>query len=362
MTAREQVRVWLIALLVAGGLLWLLSDILLPFVAGIAVAYFLDPLVDRLERRNMARHWAATTVLVLFFLALLLVALLLVPVLHSQILGLITRLPTAIAAIRESALPLAQEILLRLDLNVEGARDALQEVAKDSANFALNVLQRTLSGGLAIFNLLSLLLITPIVAFYMLRDFDLMTAKIGSLLPRQHAENIRGLMHDIDQVLAGFVRGQGTVCLILGSFYALSLTIVGLDFGLIIGLLSGLISFVPFVGVAVGLVLSMATALTQYLPEGDHLRIGIVAGIFIVGQLLEGNYLTPRLLGERIGLHPVWVMFALLAGGALAGIAGVLIAVPVAAAAGVMIRHGIEKYLGSRLYRGPESADGGEGG
>lgn len=358
MTTREQVRAWLVALVIVVALLWLLNDILLPFVAGIAVAYFLDPLVDRLERRGMSRDWGTVLVLVLFFLALLLVALLIVPVLHAQVLGLTARLPKAVSGFRDSVLPLVQDIIVRFNIDVDGARDALQEVAKDSANFVLGVLRRALSGGLAVFNLLSLLLITPIVAYYMLRDFDVMTAKVRSLLPRQHEDVICRLLGDVDRVLDSFVRGQGTVCLILGAFYATSLSLVGLDFGLIIGLISGLVSFVPFVGVAVGLLLSMLTALTQYLPDGDYLRIGLVAAIFIVGQIAEGNYLTPKLLGDRIGLHPVWVMFALLAGGAMAGFVGVLIAVPVAAAAGVMVRYGIEQYVDSRLYRGP---DGGRG-
>ena len=358
MTARAQLRAWFIALLVAGLLLWLLSDILLPFVAGIAVAYFLDPLVDRLERRRFGRDWATVLVLFLFFLSLLLVALLLVPVLHSQIVGLMQRLPSTIAGLRESVLPILQDAALRFGFDVDGARSALQDVAKDSANFIVGLLKSTLSGGLALFNLLSLLLITPIVAFYILRDFDLMTAKIGSLLPREHAPTIRRLMSEIDTVLASFVRGQGTVCLILGAFYAVGLSLVGLDFGLIIGLLSGLVSFVPFVGVAVGLILSMMTALAQYLPDGDYLRIALVAAIFLIGQVMEGNFLTPRLLGERVGLHPVWIMFALLAGGALFGFVGVMIAVPVAASAGVMVRYGIEQYLDSRLYRGSGGAGG----
>lgn len=361
MTTREQVRIWLVALAVAIGLLWLLNDILLPFVAGIAVAYFLDPVVDRLERHGVSRDWGSILVLALFFLAMLFVALMIVPVLHSQVVGLTERLPKAVAGFRDSVLPLVRDVIARFDIDVDGARSALQEVAKDAANFVVGVLKRTLSGGLAVFNLLSLLLITPIVAYYMLRDFDIMTGKVRSLLPRQHEAAIGKLLSDIDRVLDSFVRGQGTVCLILGTFYAVSLSLVGLDFGLIIGLISGLVSFVPFVGVAVGLVLSMLTALTQFLPEGDYLRIGIVAAIFVAGQVAEGNYLTPKLLGDRIGLHPVWVMFALLAGGALAGFVGVLIAVPVAAAAGVMVRHGIDRYTDSRLYRGTVGEGGNDG-
>jgi len=207
---------------------------------------------------------------------------------------------------------------------------------------------------MALFNILSLLVITPVVAFYLLRDFDHMISALNDWLPREHAGTVRELLADIDDVMAGFIRGQGTVCLILASFYGLSLTVAGLEFGLIIGLFSGLVSFVPFVGALLGLVLSMLTALTQFLPEGEFLRIVIIAAIFVVGQVMEGYVLTPRLLGDRIGLHPVWVMFALLAGGALFGFVGVLISVPAAAAIGVMVRFGHDRYMGSRLYLGAD--------
>lgn len=362
MTVREQLRAWFVTVVVFVLALWLLSDILLPFIAGIAVAYFLDPVVDRLEARKFNRGWATIAVLVVFFALLVIVLLLLVPVLHNQVLGLISRVPQAIAVARETVLPLAQDVLSRLQLDEQGARDALQGIAKDTADLFLSLLRRALQGGLAVFNLISLALIAPIVAFYMLRDFDLITGKIDTLLPRQHAVTIRRLLGEIDQVLAGFVRGQGTVCLLLGTFYAASLTLVGLDFGLIIGLLSGLISFVPFVGAFVGLLLSVLTALTQFLPTGEYLQIGLVIAIFVGGQALEGNFLTPRLLGDRIGLHPVWVIFALLVGGSLAGFVGVLIALPVAAAAGVLVRFGVEQYMDSRLYRGSAAAnDAGDG-
>jgi len=348
---REQLRYWGLALVLLVVAIWLLRTILLPFVAGIAVAYFLDPLVDRLEARKTPR-WAATTlVLAGFSLALVAVVVLLVPLLHHQILGLAERLPGYLLAVREAALPVVSDVLQRLRLDVaRDARDLVSGMTEQLLNVVTGLVERAWSGGLALFNLLSLLVVTPVVAFYMLRDFDRMVSKIDGWLPRQHAPTIRRLAADIDSVLAGFVRGQGTVCLLLGAFYAVALTLTGLEFGLIIGLLSGLVSFVPFVGAVLGLVLSLLAAVTQFLPEGDYLRIAIVIAIFVAGQTIEGNFLTPRLLGSHIGLHPVWIMFALFAGGALFGFVGVLIAVPVAAVVGVLVRFAVDRYLQSRLF------------
>ncbi len=345
------------ALLVLLALVWLLSSILLPFVAGMAVAHFPDPLTDKLEGRGLSRSLSTGMVVIAFFILMVLAVLLLVPILQSQIFGFAERLPGYVAGVRETALPFVIDLAARAGIDIgASAGNALKEIASDVVGFGFGLLRQAWSGGLALFNILSLLVITPVVAFYLLRDFDHLVAALNKWLPLQHAQTVRQLLADIDSVMAGFIRGQGTVCLILASFYGLSLTFAGLEFGLIIGLFSGLVSFVPFVGALLGLVLSMLTALTQFLPDGDYLRIGIIAGVFVVGQALEGYILTPRLLGDRIGLHPVWVMFALLAGGAVFGFVGILIAVPAAAALGVMVRFSLKQYLCSRLYLG---GDGG---
>jgi predicted PurR-regulated permease PerM len=355
MTAQLQARYWLLALAVLLLLVWLLSSILLPFVAGMAVAYFLDPPTDKLEERGLSRSLSTTIVVVAFFVLVVLAALLLVPILHAQIAGFAERLPGYVAGLRETALPLLIDLGVRFGIDVgASAGDAVKEVAADAVGFGIALLRRAWSGGLAVFNILSLLVITPVVAFYLLRDFDHMIAALNDWLPREHAGTVREVLSDIDDVMAGFIRGQGTVCLILAGFYGLSLTLAGLEFGLIIGLFSGLVSFVPFVGALLGLILSMLTALTQFLPEEDFTRIAVIVAIFVVGQVMEGYVLTPRLLGNRIGLHPVWVMFALLAGGALFGFVGVLISVPAAAAIGVMVRFGHDRYMGSRLYLGAD--------
>lgn len=214
------------------------------------------------------------------------------------------------------------------------------------------------SGGLAVFNALSLVVIMPVVAFYLLRDWDRIVAHVDSLLPRDAADTVREQVREIDDRLSGFVRGQASVCLVLGTWYAVGLTIVGLDFGVLVGVGAGLISFVPYLGTALGLIAGLGLAIAQF---DSWLPIGLVAAVFATGQILEGYVLTPRLVGERVGLHPVWVLFALMAGGALLGFTGVLLAVPAAAVIGVLVRFAIGRYLQSPLYRSRKDreADGG---
>lgn len=357
MTVREQVRWWAIVLVVFVLLLWLLNDMLLPFVAGIAVAYFLDPVTDRLEAMKLSRTLATLVVLGVFVLAVVLLVLMVVPILHAQVVGFAERLPGYVETVRERIGPLLDMVIAADNGGLrEKAETAVAGAAKDVLGFLARLLSQALKNGVALFNLVSLLFLTPIVAFYLLRDWDRIVDRVNGWLPRPHAEEIRGLARGIDDVLSGFVRGQGTICLILGVFYAASLSLIGLDFGLLIGLFAGLISFVPFLGAFAGMVLSSLAAFTQFWP--DWPQILLVAGIFVVGQFLEGNFLTPRVLGERTGLHPVWVMFGLLAGGALFGFVGVLIAVPTTAAIGVVARYMLDSYLASRLYLG---ADGSEG-
>ncbi len=351
MTASHQLRYWFVGALVAALLVYLLRGVLLPFVAGMAVAYFLDPVVDRFEIWRLSRTLATALVTFLFFAILIAAIILLAPVIQEQVAGFATRLPGYVEKVRELLLPLVDEGLAVLAPGQgEGVSGAVAGFALEAVDIVGTLLSHLWSGGLAIVNILSLIFITPVVAFYLLRDWDRIVARIDSWLPRQHAPAIRGLTTEIDTVLAGFVRGSGTVCLILGIFYAVALSLVGLDFGLIIGVGAGLISFVPFVGALVGLVLSGGVALIQFWP--DYPQILLVVVVFAVGQIVEGNLLTPRLVGGRVGLHPVWVIFALLAGGALFGFVGLLLAVPVAAAAGVLARFGVGRYLQSQLYLG----------
>ncbi len=349
MTAGRQWRFWVWGLVVFIALVWLLRSMLAPFVAGMALAYLLDPVTDRLER-HMPR-WAATSLVLLgFAMTAVLALLLLVPLLQDQIVQLIDAAPQWIAWAKRELLPQIQRLINRLSPeDMERLRSAAGDYAGTAMSWTAEFLKGLVSQGVALVDIISVTFITPIVAFYLLRDWDRMVGAINGWLPRQQAETIREQARAVDTTLAGFVRGQATVCLALGSFYAIALSLAGLDFGLIIGMVSGLLSFIPFVGSLVGFCASVGIALFQF----DELwRVGIVVGIFFFGQAVEGNVLTPKLVGDKVGLHPVWVIFALMAGGALFGFVGVLLAMPVAAVIGVLVRFGITRYLDSSFYHG----------
>jgi predicted PurR-regulated permease PerM len=357
---RRGLRFWLTGLVVFFIVLYLLRSILLPFVAGMAVAYLFDPLCDRLERRGLSRTWATTLVTAVFLLAGLAVLILLVPVAVGQLSDFVKRVPGYLGTLQTQLLQLSDIVQAQVSPEtLQRVRDLAGGSLDKIFGWLTGLVTGLLSGGIALANLLSLLVITPIVAFYLLRDWDRILEQLDSWLPREHADTIRDLARQIDERMAGFVRGQGTVCLVLGAFYAVGLSIVGLDFALVIGLISGLLSFVPFVGSLVGFAASVGLALAQF---DSWLRIALVAAVFLLGQAAEGNFLTPKLVGERVGLHPVWVMFAMLAAGALFGFVGVLLAVPMAAVAGVMLRFAMQQYLDSDYYRGSGKASGEDGG
>ncbi len=354
----SQLRFWLILLAVTLVCVYLLRSVLLPFVAGMAVAYLLDPICDRLENWKLSRTWATSIVTVVFVLVCILVLLLVIPAVVGQIATLIERAPDYLAAIQREVSALVEMLRDRIDA---GTEEKIRTVLGGSADkifaWVTEVLGGIISGGVAFFNFVALMVITPVVAFYLLRDWDRMVAKADDWLPRKHQETIRRLAQEVDETLAGFLRGQGMVCLSLAVFYALGLTLAGLDFGLVVGLIAGFLSFIPYVGSLVGLVLSVGLALAQF---DSWISVGIVAVIFFIGQAVEGNVLTPKLVGEKVGLHPVWVMFALLAGGALFGFVGVLLAVPVAAIVGVGVRFALSQYRLSSYYTGHASdLDGG---
>ncbi|HMA13142.1 MAG: AI-2E family transporter [Bacteroidota bacterium] len=346
----SQLRFWLILLLVTLVCIYLLRSVLLPFVAGMAVAYLLDPVCDRLERWKMSRTWATVVVTVCFVLVCVLVLLLIIPLVVSQAADFAERLPQYAAALEREARQLIDLVRDRLDpASEEKLRSLMGDTANKVFGWLADVIGGIVSGGVAFFNFIALLVITPVVAFYLLRDWDRMVAKADDSLPRKHQRTIRQLAREVDDTLAGFLRGQGTVCLSLAVFYAVGLTLAGLDFGLVIGLIAGFLSFIPYVGSLVGLLLSVGLAVAQF---DSWVSIAIVAGVFFVGQAIEGNVLTPKLVGDRVGLHPVWVMFALLAGGALFGFVGVLLAVPVAAVVGVGVRFAFAQYRASPFYTG----------
>lgn len=334
-------------------LLWRLNDILLPFVVGMVVAYFLDPVVARLQRARLSRTMATTLVTIVAALVGVGVVMAILPPLFGQIQSLITNAPEYVMKALSRIQPLIEPLRDRLGLDPLSVHDLQSEATQWAGKglaFAGGVAGALAERGVAIVNLLGLLFITPVVTFYLLRDWEKVLAAIDGTLPLDHADTIRKLTRESNAAIAGYVRGQALVCLALGSFYGIGLTLVGLQFGLVIGLIAGAISFIPFVGTFVGAVMALGMALAQFPPE--WMGVVKVAAVFLVGQTLEGNFLSPKLVGDRVGLHPVWIMFALLAGGSLFGFTGVLIAVPVAAVLGVVARHFIARYRESDLYRG----------
>lgn len=351
MTLHRQVLIWSAALAALIAVMWLLSAILLPFIAGLVLAYFLDPVADALERYGLPRL-AATGLILLTAIFILTTALvILVPVLNEQLARFADDLPSLIeslvARFDEFAPLWMKELVANSGANVQGS---ITEVAGKAAGWIVSLLSSILSGGMALVNLLSLMVVTPIVAFYLLVDWDSMIAKVDSWLPRDHADVLRQLARQIDAAMAGFIRGQGSVCLLLGAFYAVALSLAGLKFGLAIGLLAGFLTFIPYAGALIGGVLAIGVGLVQFWP--DYVSILMIAGIFALGQFIEGNFLSPKLVGKSVGLHPVWLMFALFAFGYVFGFVGLLLAVPMAAAAGVLVRFALGQYLQSPLYLG----------
>ena len=348
MNLERQARFWLIGLAITLVALYLLRGVLLPFVAGMAVAYLLDPICDRLEKWGLSRTLATTVLTVLFLLLVVAALMLLVPVIAGQLANLVERSPAFAKTLREQISHLLAVVESRVDpAIVERIHAALAGSADRLFSWVTDAVAGVLTGGAAVANTLSLLIITPVVSFYLLRDWDRIASTVDGWLPPATAPTLRKLTREVDMTLAGFLRGQGTVCLVLGIFYALGLTLAGLDFGLVIGVIAGVLSFIPYVGSIVGLLLSVGLAILQFKVL---LPVAIVAGIFFAGQALEGYVLTPRLVGRSIGLHPVWVIFAILAGGALFGFVGVLLAVPVAAVVGVGARFALARYLDSSYY------------
>lgn len=353
----RQLAFWLVVAAAALALLWLLSDILLPFVIGAAIAFFLSPLADRLARTGMGRTAAAGLIIVVAALGVLLALVLLGPLIVDQLRQLAETLPADL-----------KRLLALLEGSARGwlggrYDDIYTSFERGLAGMAQSwtatmgwALQQVWDRGLALVNLLSLLLITPVVAFYLLADWPRVVARVDEALPRDHAPTIRALATEINGAVAAFIRGQGTVCLILAVVYSIGLSLIGLRYGLLIGLTVGLMSFVPFIGWALGLILAGVVAIAQGWPD-ITLLLKVVA-LFAVTSALDAAVLSPRIVGPRVGLHPVWLIFSVLAFGTILGLVGVLIAVPVAAAIAVLVRFALRLYLDSNIYRGAPPGPG----
>jgi predicted PurR-regulated permease PerM len=358
MTLQIKIVFWLAVCVLMAALTYLLRDVLMPFAAGLVLAYLLDPLADRLERMGMNRLGATLFILIMFvalFVALLVVA---APLFASQVMAFVERAPAYAQRLQGLVMEHGAPLLEKLggEKAIADLQKSLGDVAGQGVSWLGKFLASLWSGGQALLSIVSLLVITPVVAFYLLLDWDRMVAKVDSWVPINQRATVRQIAGDIDRAIAGFLRGQTLVCLILGCMYAAGLFVIGLNFGVLIGISAGLLSFIPYVGSLLGLVVALAVAIAQFWP--DWTMVGLVLGVFAVGQFIEGNILAPKLVGETVGLHPVWLMFALLAGGSLFGFLGLLLAVPVAAGIGVITRFAIERYLESPLHGGAKPVDG----
>ncbi|WP_407051126.1 AI-2E family transporter [Methyloraptor flagellatus] len=349
MTLERQIKFWLGALAVLVLFLWLFSGILLPFVAGMALAYLLDPLADRFERLGLSRGASTLVIVLIFALVVTLVAVLIMPILANQLGGLVERLPSYVAKVQALAASAMEGPLGRvLGSSSKDLESQVAGLVSQGAGWVTNVLNSLWNGGQAVVSIVSVAVIAPVIAFYMLLDWDRMIARIDSWLPLQHRATVRRLASEMNNAVAGFVRGQISVCMAMGIFYAAGLALIGLNFGLLIGLSAGLLGFVPYVGFGSGLIAGVIVAVVQFWPDW-HYVVAVLA-VFGAGQILEGYVLQPNWVGKSVGLHPVWLLFSLFAFGSLFGFVGLLVAVPLAASVGVLARFALEQYLASPLY------------
>ncbi|WP_375613080.1 MULTISPECIES: AI-2E family transporter [unclassified Bartonella] len=348
---KRQIFFWLGTLIFFILFMFVFGSILLPFVAGIVLAYFLNPIVQLLEKFGIRRVFG--TVLITLFIVITFVAalIILIPVISWQIQQFMSDgLPVYINRIQTFFVEHDFDWLRRyFGSDPNELRNNIKGFLGEGSDFITSLLNSLLKSGKSIVNIVSLFVVAPVVAFYMLLDWPRMVTAIDSLIPRDHLETVRSIFHEMDRAIAGFVRGQGTVCLILGGYYAIGLTIAGLNFSLLIGMFIGLISFVPYIGTMSGLVLSVGIAWVQFYPNNWG-GIIVVMALFLIGQFIEGYILQPKLVGSSVGLHPVWLMFSLFAFSSLFGFTGMLVAIPAAAAVGVLVRFALHTYLSSQMY------------
>lgn len=339
---------WLLALLLFIGFVWLFNGILFPFILGIAIAYLLEPLMEKLVGWKLPRWAAAISILLVFFLFVFILFVIGVPILIGQLQELVAAAPGMLERFGEY---LAPYIVKVRDIFGQQETEEVRQAIKDNLGNAFQlgggVLSGLASGGMAVAGFFTTLVLTPIVAFFMMKQWPVVTEWVYGLIPREHYKTVTEILSRMNQKLAGFVRGQLMVAVILGLAYAIALTIAGLNFGFLIGLAAGLLSIIPLLGSTVGLVVSVVVA---WFQAKSLAYVGLIGGIFILGQLLEGNIITPRILGKNVGLHPLWILFAILAGGSMFGIVGMLLAVPVTAVIGVLADFAATQYKKSPLY------------
>lgn len=349
MTLRRPVAFWVAALAIIIGLVWLLHEVLLPFVAGMVLAYLLDPLANKIERLGVSRVLATFIIIGLFGFLLVFLFILIAPILLGQLAAFVEALPDFALRVHAIVSDPNRTWITKLvgsSLGEDDIADLLKQLTGGFQAF----LHSLLAGGQALISMFWLMVITPVVAFYMICDWPRILATVDGWLPRAYADTIRLLAREIDAAIAGFIRGQTGICLIIASLYAVGLSMIGLKYGLLIGTVTGFLSFIPYVGSLSGFLLAVGVAFAQFWP--DALPILSVIGVCIVCQFLEDYVLAPTLVGSIIGLHPVWLMFSLFAFGSVFGFVGLLLAVPLAAAIGVLVRFALKQYLASSLYSG----------
>jgi predicted PurR-regulated permease PerM len=366
MSIGRQIAFWLAAFVVIGLLLRILGGAVAPFALGLVLGYLLDPIVQRLERLGLNRLGASLVILIAFVLVVAIIVVVFAPLLGSQLVAFTQKLPTYVVRLQSLAVDQGNAMLnkyggawrehlgLGAPLSSEQIQKSIGDLVAQGGEWILNALRSLASGGAAIFSFLSFLVVTPVVAFYMLLDWDRMIATVDSWLPLEHRDGLRQIAREINHALAGFMRGQSLVCLFLGLWYGIGLTLIGLDFGFLIGVIGGVLSFIPYVGSLTTLVFALGVAIVQGWPSWNLFLLAL--GVVGTGQFLEGNVLSPKLVGESIGLHPVWLMFALVAFGDVFGFTGLLVAVPASAAIGVLARHLLGVYLVSPVFRGRRGA------
>jgi predicted PurR-regulated permease PerM len=359
MRVERQVLFWLSALILLIIAALVLRSVLLPFVAGMVIAYALNPIADRLCAIGLPRILATTFVVMMFIMLLVAAVVFLIPVIVNQVQQFAETLPAEFVRLKAAMESWASTRIGHRFPDFRVWLDgAAEELSRNWTTVIGFLAQSVWARGLALVNFISLLLITPLVVFYLLVDWHTMLHKIDGWLPRDHAPTIRRLAAEINAAVSAFIRGQGLVCLVLGAIYAVGLTWANIPYGLLIGLGAGVLSFVPFVGFALGLITATTVALIQYWPETMPLLK--VLGVFAFGQALDSALLSPKLVGSKVGLHPVWLIFALFVFGYLFGFVGVLVAVPLAAAIAVLMRFALEVYLSSSIYQGRAASNAGE--
>jgi len=349
----KQAAFWAVAALAIFTFIWLFKSVLTPFVLGVVIAYLLNPLVKRFSTKGVKRTTSSALIISVFFILVAVVLIFVSPIIAKESADLIKALPSYLDRLIYLIQPYTERFQTTLGENyIVDAKVFLKENISKILSVSGGIAGHVAAGGQAVIGGVTTLVLTPLVAFYMMREWPVIIEWVENLIPRNQEKMIQDLIQQIDGKLAGFIRGQLTVAFLLGVIYAIALTVAGLDYGFLIGISAGVLSIIPMVGSTLGLLVSVTVA---WFQAGDIQYVLIIGAIFFAGQVVEGNILSPKLLGDSVGLHPLWILFALMAGGSLLGILGMLIAVPVAAVIGVLLNFAIAQYKDSPVYKKPRS-------